>query len=110
MRDTQGVIARKYGRTRAQANVKLVPNLTIKTRYVTLGLNLKFYLDHNMRFTKVHRVIMFTQSAWMEPYIMMKTRMRMNASNDMQNDFPNLMNNAVYGTTGENQRKRNDIH
>ena len=81
-----------------------------KTRYVTLGLNLKFYLDHGMRLTKVHRVIKFNQSAWMEPYIMMNTWMRMKATNDIEKDFHKLMNNAVYGKTCENQRKRNDIY
>ena len=71
--DTQVDIARHYARSRTQANVKLVPNLMNKTRYVTLGLSLKFYLDHGMRLTKVHRVIKFNQSAWMEPYITMNT-------------------------------------
>ena len=62
-----------------------------------------------MRLTKVHRVIKFNQPAWMEPYIMMNTWMRMKATNDMEKDFHKLMN-AVYGKTCENQRKRNDIH
>ena len=42
--DTQVDIAIHYARTRPQANVKLVPDLMNRTPYVTLGLNLKFYL------------------------------------------------------------------
>ena len=107
--DTQVQISRHYARTRAHTNVKLVPNLMAKVKYTTHYLNLKFYLDHGMRLTKVHRVIRFNQSRWMEPYISMNTQMRAAATNDMEKDFHKLMNNAVYGKTCENQRKRSDI-
>ena len=81
-----------------------------KTRYVSLSLNIKFYGDHGMRLTKVHRVVKFLHSAWMEPYIMMNTWMRIKATTDMEKDFDKLMNNAINWKTCDNQRKRNDIH
>ena len=34
----------------------------------------------------------------------------MKATNHMEKDFHNLLNNAVYAKTCENQRNRNDIH
>ena len=108
--ETQVAISRHYARTRAAKNFKLVPNLMSKKNYVVYYRNLKFYLDHGMRLTKIHRVISFTQTRWMEPYISMNTRMRAAAKNDMEKDFHKLMNNAVYGKTCENQRKRTDIH
>ena len=104
--ETQVTISRHYARTRAGRNFKLVPNLMAKKNYVVYYRNLKFYLDQGMRVTKVHRVIAFTQPRWMEPYISRNKRMRAAAKNDMEKDFHKLMNNAVYGTTCENQRKR----
>ena len=38
----------------------------------------------------------------------MNRAMRAVAQNEMERDFERLMNNAVYGKTCENQRKRND--
>ena len=38
-----------------------------KKNYVVYYRNLKFYLDHGMRLTKIDRVIMFTQTRRMEP-------------------------------------------
>ena len=108
--ETQVAISRHYARTRPARNFKLVHNLMAKKNYVVYYRNLRFYLEHGMRLTKIHRVIGFTQTRWMEPYISMNTRMRAAAKNDMEKDFHKLMNNAVYGKTCENQRKRTDIN
>ena len=107
--DTQVQLSRHYARTRTRTNVKLVPNLMNKVKYTTHYLNLKFFLGHGMKLTKVHKVISFAQSRWMEPYISMNTSMRAKANNEMEKNFHKLMNNAVYGKTCENQRKRSDI-
>ena len=107
--DTQVEISRHYARARLGKNVKLVTNLMTKTKYVVHSANLKFYLDHCLRLTKIHRVIRFAQSPWMASYIEMNTAMRAAAQNEMERDFPKLMNNAVYGKTCEHQGKHNDI-
>ena len=39
-------------------------------------------LKHGLVLKKVHRVIKFVQSAWLKPYIMKNTILRMAAKND----------------------------
>ena len=94
---------------RAKTNFKLVRNLMSKKKYVVHYLNLKFYLDNGMRLGKVHRVIRFAEARLMEPFISMNIKMRAQAKNEMEKDFHKLMNNAVYGKSCENQRKRTDL-
>lgn len=90
-------------------NTKLVPNLYSKTRYCLHSRNLKFYLKQGMRLQKVYRVIEFKQSAWMRVYIEKNQNLRAAATSDFEKNFYKLMNNACYGKTCENQRKRTNI-
>ena len=74
---------------------KLVPNLQPKIRYVLHYRNLQLYLSLGMKITKVHKVLQFNQSPWMQPYIAKNTHLRTTATNDFEKDFYKLMNNAV---------------
>ena len=100
--EIQVAISRHYARTRTSKNFNLVPTLMPKKNYIVYNRNLKYYLDYGIRLTKVHRVIAFNQTRWMEHYISMNSRMRAAAKNDMEEDFHKLMNNAEYGKTCEN--------
>lgn len=90
-------------------STKLVPNLYPKTRYCLHYRNLKFYLKHGMVLRKVHRVLEFEQSAWMRSYIEKNQNLRARSTTEFEKNFYKLMNNACYGKTCENQRKRTDI-
>lgn len=86
--------------------MKLVTSFHDKKEY---GLNyrlLKLYLKLGLKITKINRVLQFTQSNFMESYIMKNTNERVKAKNDFEKDFYKLMNNSVYGKTMENVRNR----
>uniref|UniRef100_A0A6A7FU88 Uncharacterized protein n=1 Tax=Hirondellea gigas TaxID=1518452 RepID=A0A6A7FU88_9CRUS len=85
---------------------KLVANLRSKDKYVLHYRSLKQCIDMGLKVTKIHRVLEFDQSPWMKP-IDFNTEKR-KARNGDEKDFYKL-NNAVYGKTIENVRKRIDV-
>ena len=88
---------------------KLVPNLKDKKGYVVHIKALDQALKHGLKLKKVHWVIEFQQSRWMKVYIMLNTRLRKDAKNELEKDFFKLMNNSVVGKTMENIRNHKDM-
>lgn len=52
---------------------KLVPNLWPKGGYILYYRNLELYLSLGMKLTKIHRILMFKQQAWLKPYLELNT-------------------------------------
>ena len=75
---------------------KLIPNLNNKTNYVVHYENLKFYESLGLKITKIHRGIKSKESACLEAYINLNTRLRIEAKhsgNNFEVDFFKLMYN-----------------
>ena len=66
---------------------KPVCNLYDKRNYAVHIRSLKQVLNHGLILKKIHRVIQFTQEAWLKPYIDMNTELRKQAKNDFEKDF-----------------------
>ena len=67
---------------------------------------LKFYVRHGMVIDKIHEIIPFEQSNWLEKYINFNNQKQNNAKYDFEKDFYKLLNNTCYGKTMEKVRNR----
>ena len=85
---------------------KLICDWSDKKNYLVHYRMLKFYIRHGIIIDKVHNIISFRQSRWLEKYINFNTQKRNMAKNDFEKDFYKLLNNAFYGKTMENVRNR----
>ena len=63
-----------------------------------------------MRLKRVHRALQFSEKSWLQEYIDYNTEKRKHAPNSFQKVFFKLMNNAVFGKTMENIRKRCNVY
>ena len=77
-----------------------------KNSYVVHYRNLKYYLLNGLIFKKVHRILEIKQSSRMKPYIGFNTEKQIETTNEAEKTLLKLLNNAVYGKTMENMRKR----
>ena len=78
---------------------KLVCSVEDKEKYVVHIRGLKQALNNGLKLENVHRVIQFSQQAWLKPYIDINTRLRKQAKSEFGKYFFKLMNNSVFGKT-----------
>lgn len=90
-------------------NKKLIPNLYDKFHYVIHYVHLKKCLQHGLLLKKIHRVITFKQSNFLQQYIDLNTHLRQEAESVFASDFYKLLNNSVFGKTLENNEKRIEV-
>ena len=85
-------------------NKKLIYDWSDEKNYFINYRMLKFYVRYGIIVDKVHDIISFRQSRWLEKYVNFNTQKRNQAVNDFVKDFYKLLNNAFYGKTMENVR------
>jgi hypothetical protein len=88
---------------------KLMLDCHDRENYVVHDRALQLYKKHGMKVAKVHKIIVFREVSWLKPYIEFNTAQRTIASTDFEKDIYKLMNNAFFGKTCENVRKRSDV-
>ena len=64
---------------------KQIPNLNNKTNYVVHYENLKLYESIGLKITKIHKGIKFEESVWLEEYINLNTKLRIEAKKSGNN-------------------------
>ena len=87
----------------------MICDWTDKKKYLTHYRKLKFYVRHGMVVEKIHEIISFKQSKWLESYISFNTQKRNKAKNDFEKDFFKLLVNAAFGKFLENVRNRLEL-
>ena len=78
---------------------KLLTTLYDKEKYVIHDTALKLYLKMGLKLKKIHKVLEFNQSDWLNVCINFNTNLRTKVKNDFKKDCFKLMNNSVFGKT-----------
>ena len=74
-------------------------NLFDKEKYVIHYENLQLYLRLGLKLKKVHRVLEFSQTQWLKPYIEFKTKKRIEVEKNNGKDGKALYkftSNSIY--------------
>ena len=88
---------------------KLCPDLKDKQNYVCSLKNLQLFINHGLVLKKIHKVLVADQSDFLRSYIEFNSSKRLKATSKFESDFFKLCNNAIYGKTIEDLRKRSNV-
>ena len=80
-----------------------VENYVLHIKMLQLALKCGIVLD------KIHKVVRFQQSAWLQPYIIGNNDMRTMSKTKFEKDFWKLLNNSTFGKFIESVEKYRDV-
>jgi len=66
-------------------------------------------MKHGLVLGKIHRVLIADQSDFVRPFIEFNSALRLQAKSQFESELYKLMNNAIYGKTIEDLRKRTKV-
>jgi len=85
-------------------STKLTSTFLERKKYVVHIKNLKLYLQLGMKLKKIHRILMFKQDSFLEPFITKCTNERKKAKTVFEKNQYKKISNSCYGKTIENVR------
>ena len=88
---------------------KLICDWPDKKKYLIHYSILNIYIKHGVVVVKIHEIISFKQSKWLESYISFNTQKRNKAKNDFEKDFFKLHVNDAFGKLLETIRNRLEL-
>ena len=88
---------------------KLSATFNKRENYVAHYVNIQTYLRLGLKLKKVHRVLSFRQTNFLEPYIKYCTMKRATSKSKFQESLYKFFANAVFGKCIENVRSRIEI-
>ena len=75
-------VRRNYAIARSSGTSNLIPNVLTNQKNSVHYLNLKFYIKHGMKISKIHRVLNFKQSRSVQQYIEQHQQLRARGNNE----------------------------
>ena len=88
---------------------KLCLSLKPKTRYTVHYLTLQCYLRHGLVLTRIHKVISFRQSLWLQDFMKFTTGKRRSATNEFDRMLYKSVACNVFGKSNENVKQRINV-
>ena len=85
---------------------KLVCDQTNNDLYIVQYTYLKFHVRMGLTISKLHRIVSFDQTPWLEKYIDYNTKKRAQADSDFEKDYHESLICSFFGKTMEDVRNR----
>lgn len=102
----QRKLLKKHNMKYNEKQSKLIGHFFDRNKYVLHSRNLQYYISNGMSLKHIHRIMVFKQKAWMKDFIEFNISKRAVCETDFEKDFFKLINNACFGRSCMNKRKR----
>ncbi len=103
------LVAKSLNEKEKSGGIKLLTTLHDKKNYILYYETLKLYLKLGLVVTKIHRILRFKQSPFLEKFIELNNNARKKATSDFEISLYKLYNNSIYGKMMYNVFKKVDL-